>query len=316
MLDIGCGSLRAGRLFIPYLRESRYFGIEPNRWLVEEGIKENVGDDLVALKRPSFSFRDDFSAAEFDVQFDYVIAQSIFSHCGPDMISKCFHAVAQVLKPDGIMAVNFSECAWPAESNAEPGWIYPTNVSYRAATVRKLAADAGLVAVRIPWKHAGELVWLGLSFDKSRLPTLAERRKLTGATVSRPRESFRGRARYSAGFEVKKRLDPPALVASPLALHTRSVVSRRRGVARPSSTAEIAASWPPQGERRTKWPTCSPSPLRHEVRTPAVVPAIVRRRPASSLLQFGQMDRANPSGRLYSADECRPDGSDLDAIRA
>ena len=38
-LDVGCGSLRGGRMLIPYLRPGRYFGIEPERWLVEEGIE-------------------------------------------------------------------------------------------------------------------------------------------------------------------------------------------------------------------------------------------------------------------------------------
>jgi len=31
VLDVGCGSLRAGRLPITYLAPGRYFGIEPNR---------------------------------------------------------------------------------------------------------------------------------------------------------------------------------------------------------------------------------------------------------------------------------------------
>ena len=47
LVDIGCGSLRAGRLLISYLRSGRYFGIEPNRWLVEEGVKQENGQDLI-----------------------------------------------------------------------------------------------------------------------------------------------------------------------------------------------------------------------------------------------------------------------------
>jgi hypothetical protein len=38
VLDFGCGSLRAGRLLIPYLLPGRYYGLEPNRWLIEDGI--------------------------------------------------------------------------------------------------------------------------------------------------------------------------------------------------------------------------------------------------------------------------------------
>jgi len=40
LLDIGCGSLRGGKLFIPYLLPNRYFGIEPEKWLIEEGRRD------------------------------------------------------------------------------------------------------------------------------------------------------------------------------------------------------------------------------------------------------------------------------------
>ena len=60
-LDIGCGSLRAGKLLIPYLLPERYYGIEPNEWLVREGIEKEVGQGLVALKKATFAYVDDFS---------------------------------------------------------------------------------------------------------------------------------------------------------------------------------------------------------------------------------------------------------------
>src|SRR5690242_11872125 len=33
LLDIGCGSLRAGRLFMTYLLPGNYCGVEPEQWL-------------------------------------------------------------------------------------------------------------------------------------------------------------------------------------------------------------------------------------------------------------------------------------------
>src|SRR5881392_154417 len=42
LLDVGCGSLRIGRLLIPYLNRGKYFGIEPNEWLVDEGIRREL----------------------------------------------------------------------------------------------------------------------------------------------------------------------------------------------------------------------------------------------------------------------------------
>ena len=35
LLDFGCGSLRVGRWLIKYLNRGRYFGIDPNTWLIE-----------------------------------------------------------------------------------------------------------------------------------------------------------------------------------------------------------------------------------------------------------------------------------------
>jgi len=51
LLDFGCGSLRAGRLFLTYLDEGSYFGIEPNKWLIEDAIKNQIGKDLATLKK-------------------------------------------------------------------------------------------------------------------------------------------------------------------------------------------------------------------------------------------------------------------------
>jgi len=56
LLDIGCGSLRIGRLLIPYLNRGNYFGVEPNKWLVDEGISRELGETLVQIKRPTFFF--------------------------------------------------------------------------------------------------------------------------------------------------------------------------------------------------------------------------------------------------------------------
>ena len=56
LLDIGCGSLRIARLLIPYLNRGKYFGVEPNQWLVEEGIRREVGESLVEIKHPTFFF--------------------------------------------------------------------------------------------------------------------------------------------------------------------------------------------------------------------------------------------------------------------
>src|SRR5437899_257086 len=65
VLDIGCGSLRLGRLLIPFLQPERYFGIEPNRWLVDDGIDRELGRSILDVKRPAFRHNDDFDCGGF-----------------------------------------------------------------------------------------------------------------------------------------------------------------------------------------------------------------------------------------------------------
>ena len=42
LLDIGCGSLRVGRLLIPFLLPGRYYGVEPQKDWLQEGLREEV----------------------------------------------------------------------------------------------------------------------------------------------------------------------------------------------------------------------------------------------------------------------------------
>ena len=52
LLDFGCGSLRSGRLIIPYLASGNYYGIEPNQWLVRAGIQDELGESVLRAKEP------------------------------------------------------------------------------------------------------------------------------------------------------------------------------------------------------------------------------------------------------------------------
>ena len=60
LVDIGCGSLRAGRLLIPYLASGHYFGIEPLPWLIQEGVDNEIGEAMIRIKRPQFRNDENF----------------------------------------------------------------------------------------------------------------------------------------------------------------------------------------------------------------------------------------------------------------
>jgi cyclopropane fatty-acyl-phospholipid synthase-like methyltransferase len=151
LLDIGCGSLRIGRLLIPYLNRGKYFGVEPNEWLVDEGITRELGETLVQIKRPTFFFSDSpDTIAQAKIAFDFAMAQSIFSHCGLDLIQAWLSAISGSLAQDGVLIATF---LIGEEDSAQSGWIYPGCVNYRPATLERAAKDVNLRFEILDWKH-------------------------------------------------------------------------------------------------------------------------------------------------------------------
>jgi len=150
LVDVGCGSLRTGRMLIPYLEPERYFGIEPNRWLVEEGIEHELGRDLVRMKRPAFRYVDDFSLSEFGVDFDFALAHSVFSHTYPDLALVGFRGIAESLAPEGKLFATFREGRQDSEGS---GWLYPEMVPYTWERMNGIIEESGLLARRLDWMH-------------------------------------------------------------------------------------------------------------------------------------------------------------------
>jgi len=182
LLDFGCGSLRAGRLFISYLDKERYFGIEPNKWLIEDSINHQLGEDLIFLKKPRFDHNSDFKTDVFSQKYDFIIAQSIFSHTGSDLISIVLQHFKESLRSNGIIAATFVEANTDFGGN---GWFYPDCVSYCPSTIRGFAEDASLFVIRIPWYHPRQ-TWYLFSNDKRRLPSKSMLRYLSGAVLFDP----------------------------------------------------------------------------------------------------------------------------------
>jgi SAM-dependent methyltransferase len=173
LLDIGCGSLRGGRLFIPYLKPGKYFGIEPEQWLVDQGIETEVGRDLVALKKPAFANDTNFTLTTFGRKFDFMLAQSIFSHASQAQIRRCLSEAKKALEPEGIFAATF----FPGAENYEGSeWVYPGCVYYTMEYFSKLAADEGLACKPLNWTHTNQQKWVAITHPEhaSAVPDLAD----------------------------------------------------------------------------------------------------------------------------------------------
>ncbi|TVR98579.1 MAG: class I SAM-dependent methyltransferase [Rhodospirillales bacterium] len=155
LLDIGCGSLRAGRLLIPYLRSGHYFGLEPERWLLEQGIRNEVSEALIALKRVTFAHDRDFRLTAFGRNFDYLIAQSVFSHVPAAQIDRCFAEAAEVMTPSSVFVASFFEGPEDYRGSATV-----VRAEFRFATIVALAERHRLVCERLAWPHPDGQQWL------------------------------------------------------------------------------------------------------------------------------------------------------------
>lgn len=156
LLDVGCGSLRGGRLFIVYLRPDHYFGIEPDRALVEAGIQHELGQSVIDLKRPQFAYNAEFEPPG-DVMFDFILAQSIFSHAAAYQIDTCLEMVSRRLAEGGLFIATF----FPGNVPRRKEWSRPI-VRYPFHWMEKRAAACGLSVERLDYPHPSGQTWLAI----------------------------------------------------------------------------------------------------------------------------------------------------------
>ncbi len=89
MLDIACGSLRAGVRLIPYLNAGNYLGIEKEESLIKQALAKELPPEVAAEKRPELVVSGDFEFERFSKQADYALAWSLFTHLTREDLEKC-----------------------------------------------------------------------------------------------------------------------------------------------------------------------------------------------------------------------------------
>lgn len=185
VLDFGCGSLRAGRLLIPYLLPGNYYGVEPNAWLIEDALSQQIGQDVLAIKRPTFGYNNDFKVDGFGVKFNFIVAQSIFSHATAGLVVQGLRNFSGALVDGGLVACTFVEAATNTDEDPEPRWVYPACVAFARDEIDGFFAHAGLASCRIPWFHPRQ-AWYLAARDSAQLPGDNELALLTGCVLRDP----------------------------------------------------------------------------------------------------------------------------------
>lgn len=126
LMDIGCGCMRAGVYFVPYLDSQRYHGIDINPSLIEAGRQELSKNPANAGKQPDLRVSDRFDLTQFEVKFDYLLAASVFTHLYVNHIGRCLVEVRKTLAPGGRFFATFFPAPRPLHLETlphEPGGV-------------------------------------------------------------------------------------------------------------------------------------------------------------------------------------------------
>jgi SAM-dependent methyltransferase len=140
MLEIGCGNLRAGRLFLDYLDAGHYYGIDISPEILLAA-QDTVAEYGLQVKLPHLTLVRDLRFAFLpDGQFDVIHAHSVFSHSPIEVIDECLAHVGRVMAPGGFFDFTFDRTEGPEHQ------VLREDFYYRRETLTALAATHGLHA--------------------------------------------------------------------------------------------------------------------------------------------------------------------------
>ena len=126
MLDIGCGTLRGGRHAIRYLDSGNYAGMDLSPKAIEYGhtlIKEEGLSDKHA--RIMVSAHQDLKFKEFEGDtFDFILAQSVFTHLMPEHIEECFRHIVDVMDAGSVFYFTYNRAS-AHEQTGNKSFVYP-----------------------------------------------------------------------------------------------------------------------------------------------------------------------------------------------
>ena len=109
LLDIGCGSLRAGVHLIAYLERGRYVGVDRDQALLDAGRDEELGTEMFERKQPTLLCDAEFDFDRLGRLFDVTLAQSLFTHLPANAIVRCLAETERALVAGGELYATFFE---------------------------------------------------------------------------------------------------------------------------------------------------------------------------------------------------------------
>ncbi len=144
MLEIGCGNLRAGRLFIAYLAEGGYYGVDisPDILLAAQ---RTICEYRLQAKLPHLTLVRNLTLDFLPARaFSVVHAHSVFSHSPIAVIDECLAHVGRIMADDAFFDFTFDR------TDGAEHHVLHEDFYYRPRTLLDLARSHGLDARLMP----------------------------------------------------------------------------------------------------------------------------------------------------------------------
>lgn len=159
ILDFGCGCLRLGRLLIPFLNCKNYIGFDPNKKLYKNFILKEYSEELINIKKTNLINKIKF----IPQNLDYIMAHSIFTHTGIDLLDEYFSFLIKILNNDGFLFATFYLSK--EKSNLCKGWKYKDCYGYNLDYINNLAQEKNVYCHQLNWWHPRQ-TWFCFSKKK------------------------------------------------------------------------------------------------------------------------------------------------------
>lgn len=145
VLDFGCGSLRLGRFLIQYLDRGNYYGIEPNKKLLMNGINGNHLNQLCSAKKPNWHISADCDMFHWKQKFDFIIAHLVYTHLPLEMVRKSLKTAYMAMDRKSIFITTYFE----GEEDNQLEQFCKKGIFYKKETMEKSISRARLNLIQL-----------------------------------------------------------------------------------------------------------------------------------------------------------------------
>lgn len=172
VLDFGCGSLRGGRFLMTYLAPGNYYGIEPEKQVLDEMVENELSWAFYQKRKPHITHGKDFQIPPEWPFFDFILAQSILSHTSGKLMEQCLDECRGKVASEGLIFATavLGEKTDVKKAVREARWYYPDPVTYHPREVEEAVKKAGLWMRWLEWWHPRQR-WFVAARNEKFLPS-------------------------------------------------------------------------------------------------------------------------------------------------